>query len=154
MYKEKQHFAVIIIIIIPTNRRPCFLISILRNNANYASIATTTEIYVKSVIPSSIQLWNELQAHIRDPYSRISLYNYIKLGMPPFYIEGDRVSAVYHARIRNTCSNLNSDLFTNHLTISAACQCGSLIEDTDHFLQRRIPENSIRLVLKSYSISK
>jgi hypothetical protein len=85
--------------------------------------------------------------------------------VPPFYIEGDRVSAVYHARIRNKCSNLNSDLFTNHLTISAACDSGSLVEDADHFLIQcqkyalkeenylQTPENSIKEVyIKRYYI--
>ncbi len=41
--------------------------------------------------------------------------------------------SLFHARIRNRCSNLNGDLFRNHLSTSPKCQCGCVIEDADHF---------------------
>jgi hypothetical protein len=39
-----------------------------RNNINYMKTSMTrrTEIYSKSVIPSSIQLWNELSINVRE----------------------------------------------------------------------------------------
>jgi len=35
----------------------------LRNNESYASVASRTEVYAKSVIPSSLSLWNNLDAN-------------------------------------------------------------------------------------------
>ena len=36
--------------------------------------------------------------------------------------------------MRNKCSNLNSDLYNNHIAISPNCVCGTGIEDAEHFL--------------------
>jgi hypothetical protein len=59
------------------------------------------------------KIWNKLPTHIRE-YKLL----YKAPVVPPVYIEGDRVSAVKHFRIiMIICSNLNSDLFTNNLTI-------------------------------------
>ena len=38
----------------------------VRNDTNYATIARRLEIYSKSVIPSSIKLWNELNTQTRE----------------------------------------------------------------------------------------
>ena len=38
----------------------------LRNSADFEAIIRRTEIYSKSVIPSSIKLWNELDIEIRN----------------------------------------------------------------------------------------
>lgn len=38
----------------------------LRNSQDFVTIARRTEIYSKSVIPSSIKLWNELDTNIQD----------------------------------------------------------------------------------------
>ena len=39
----------------------------------------------------------------------------------------------YHCGIRNNCSNLNEDLFNNHLKLTAACDCGFESEDAEHY---------------------
>ena len=41
---------------------------------------------------------------------------------------------IIHTRIRNNCSNLNSDLFDNHLQESASCDCGCENENAEHYL--------------------
>ena len=41
-----------------------------------------------------------------------------------------------HARIRNTCSNLNNDLYLNHLRIDPLCSCNMEIENAEHFFFR------------------
>ena len=56
--------------------------------------------------------------------------------VPSYFIDGVRLSTVYHTRIRNNCSNLNSDLFNNHLRATPNCECGTNIEDAEHFLFR------------------
>jgi hypothetical protein len=38
----------------------------LRNNSDYITLARRTVIYSKSVIPSAIQLWNNLPTNIRE----------------------------------------------------------------------------------------
>ena len=52
------------------------------------------------------------------------------------YLIGDRSLSVYHSRIRNHCSNLNAHLHYNHILASPACECGSEIEDPEHFFFR------------------
>ena len=41
---------------------------------------------------------------------------------------------VLHARLRNKCSSLNSDLFKSNLVPSASCSCGYKNECSEHFL--------------------
>lgn len=53
--------------------------------------------------------------------------------VPSFFIEGDRFYFVHHARIRNKCSNLNADLFNNHLRNDSSCACGYINEDAEHY---------------------
>jgi hypothetical protein len=111
----------------------------LRNNINYVTMTRRTEIYSKSVIPSSIQLWNELSVNIRESDSLANFKRKLKeIYKPPivpsYFINGERSSTVYHTRLRNNCSNLNSDLYNNHITQNPACECGALIEDAEHFL--------------------
>ena len=60
---------------------------------------------------------------------------------------GKRFESVHHARIRNNCSNLNNDLYSNHLVLSAFCDCGEDIEDAKHFLFNCNRFNAQRLVL-------
>ena len=88
----------------------------LRNDTNFVTLPRRTEIYSRSVIPSSIDLWNELDADIRDSTTLSSFKNKLKKmfnppNVPKFYLNGERFSTVHHTRIRNKCSNLNNDLF-------------------------------------------
>ena len=46
---------------------------------------------------------------------------------------GKRFESVHHAHIRNKCSNLNNGLYSNHLALSAFCDCSKDIEDAEHF---------------------
>ncbi len=49
-------------------------------------------------------------------------------------IKGDRFLSVMHARMRNNCSNLNSDLCNNHLRDDPYCDCVEVVEDAEHYL--------------------
>ena len=53
--------------------------------------------------------------------------------VPKYFVSGQRTSSVYHCRTRNNCSNLNEDLFNNHLKSTAACKCGFESEDAEHY---------------------
>ena len=53
--------------------------------------------------------------------------------VPSFYLTGDRYLSVLHAKIRNKCSNLNNDLFNNHLSPTPLCNRCQETEDAEHF---------------------
>ena len=53
--------------------------------------------------------------------------------IPNLYLFGNRYLSIIHARIRNNCSNLNNDLFLNHLKSDPICVCGTGAENTEHF---------------------
>ena len=113
----------------------------LRNQQDYATVARRLEIYSKSVIPSSIKLWNNLDIETRNTDTLLSFKRKLRnLFNPPtvptFFLVGDRFLQIHHARIRNKCSNLNNDLFNNQLRDSKQCMCGNLCEDAEHFFFR------------------
>ena len=58
---------------------------------------------------------------------------YIAPIISKYYIQGNRWLSIHRARLRNQCTNLNKDLFHNHLKLSSACDCGSNVEDTEHY---------------------
>ena len=111
----------------------------LRKNNNLRAPFTRTEISRNSCIPSSISLWNSLDKEIRACSSLSCFKNKIKNlhtdcnNIPHFFLCGERYWSVLQARIRNNCSNLNHDLYINHLCNSPACSCGFIMEDADHF---------------------
>lgn len=138
VYKHKES-------ILPTYLSDLFPLSVnettpynLRNNNDFATLPRRLEIYSKSVIPSSLKLWNDLDTNIRDSPSLVCFKSRIKeLFKPPivpkFFLIGERSQSIYHARIRNNCSNLNFDLFNNHLKDNPNCLCGEGVEDAKHF---------------------
>ena len=53
---------------------------------------------------------------------------------PPLYFSTDiRIANILHARLRQKCSSLKSDLFRCNLIASCNCDCGNYIESVDHF---------------------
>ena len=56
--------------------------------------------------------------------------------VPNNYLAGDRKLSILHTRIRNNCSDLKFDLFSNGLSVHATCGCGYPIEDAEHYLFR------------------
>ena len=54
--------------------------------------------------------------------------------VPSIYSVGNRYLSVLHARIRNNCSDLNQDLFRNHLRDNPLCTCNSVdSENSEHY---------------------
>lgn len=124
----------------------------LRNSLDYATVTRRLEIYSRSVIPSSISAWNNLDINIRNSPT-LSSFKY-KLNqlfkpqqVPDYYFYGERYLQIHHARIRNRCSNLNADLCYNHLKDSSRCACGYLTEDAEHFFFRCPRYNEARINL-------
>ena len=114
----------------------------LRNSNNYVTIPRRLEIFSNSFIPSSVKLWNALPLEIRSSKSLLIFKNamlrtYFNVPVvPKFYYSGPRSLCVIHTRIRNNCSNLNNDLFNNHLKESSSCECGDATENAEHYFFR------------------
>lgn len=49
------------------------------------------------------------------------------------FLKGNRKQSVIHARIRNNCSDLKSDLYNNHLSLDRSCSCGNPNESALRF---------------------
>ena len=110
-------------------------------------------LFSKSFIPSGISLWNNLFVEIRnsdsiDTFKNLSKeFKYNQRIIPKHFVLGKRFESVHHARNRNQRSNLNNDLYSNHLALSAFCDCGEDIEDAEHFFFNYNRFNAQRLVL-------
>lgn len=50
-----------------------------------------------------------------------------------YCIQSDRRSSVYHARLRNNCSNLNHDLYINHLELNSVCDYVDYVENAKYY---------------------
>ncbi len=100
-----------------------------------------------------MQLWNELDPAVRNLDSLRQFKSaatrqlYTQYNVPQYYIEGDRFSSVMHARLRNKCSNLNSDLCNNHLRENPYCNCSEVVEDAEHYLFQCQPYHAERTIL-------
>ena len=112
----------------------------LRNRANLSSVRTRTEIFKMSCIPSSVLLWNSLSDDIKYAPSLVTFQNSLRNQMlniptvPAYFLQGNRKLSILHARLRNNCSDLNGDLYLNHLRNDSICACGNSNESSLHFL--------------------
>jgi hypothetical protein len=62
-------------------------------------------------------------------------------------LHGNRRFSILHTRLRNNCSNLNHDLFINHLRETADCECGYFCEDAVHFFFQCPRFNDARILM-------
>ena len=103
----------------------------LRNRQNLANVYTLTEVSRRSCSSSSVSSWNNLSNDMREAGTYLSFRNDVKRDIlcgthiPSYYMKGQRRLSVLHARIRNNCSDLNRDLYQNHLTNDPSCSCGN-----------------------------
>ena len=113
----------------------------LRNSNDTDLIAYRTKLFASSFITSAIKLWNELPGDIKSTQSLSSFKSYVMLSfsvsnVPRYYLAGDRKLSILHTRIRNNCSDLKFDLFSNGISVHANCGCGYPTEDAKHYLFR------------------
>ena len=84
-------------------------------------------------------MWNTLDEGLKNQPTISSFKNNLqittfpKLQVPNYFTSGNRYLSVIHARIRNNCSNLNNDLFINHLCENPLCNWCNEIEDSEHY---------------------
>ena len=117
-----------------------------------------TSISQKSCIPSSIRLWDSLE----DDLKNLSTLQTFKIHIissfnnscvPSHFTIGNRYISVLHARLRNNCSNLNNDLFRNHLRDNPLCDLCGMIEDAIHYffhcrkftMERQVFNDTVRV---------
>ncbi len=111
----------------------------LRNRLNINVPYSRLEIHKQSFIPSAINLWNNINPtlrmaeNIKQFKSKVINQLYIEYNIPLHYLKGDRFLSVIHARLRNKCSNLNSDLCNNHIREDPYCECAEVVEDAEHY---------------------
>lgn len=125
----------------------------LRNVEDISVLNRRTEIFSRSFIPSTITYWNSIPLSIRNADSINSFKSQLKTSIfkvprvPQQFLTGNRVFSIYHCRIRNNCSNLNNDLFRNHLRPNATCEWDFEIEDAEHYFFKctEFEEQRIRL---------
>ena len=87
-------------------------------------------------------MWNNLDQNLRNlesfsafKNSLIKKSNSNATNVPSVYLSGQRYLSVLHARIRNYCSDLNYDLFSNHLRDDPFCNCIlHEYETAEHFI--------------------
>ena len=98
---------------------------------------TRTETFSRSFFPNTIRLWNKLDKTIRDSQSLDSFKTALKgqkIDKNELFYFGKRMPSIHHTRLRIGCSKLNVHLCYNlHVVPSPQCQCGSPLEDPEHF---------------------
>ena len=109
----------------------------LRNPENFTVPYCRTEILRKSCVPSAIELWNNLDYETKTASSMTIFKGRVRsprlTKTPLYYYHGKRTLSVLHCKIRNNCSNLNADLFNNHLSESPLCLNCNIFEDAEHY---------------------
>ena len=79
----------------------------LRNASDYVVFNRRTELFSRSFIPSSVELWNSLPEQIRNAdtlstFKHYLLTNYFStIPFPKYFAQGNRQLTVLHARLRN-----------------------------------------------------
>ena len=112
----------------------------LRNRLNISQPSYRLSTYRQSYFPSTIKSWNTLDLNLRQLptlpsfKSKLQQKYFQPKTVPSYFSFGDRYLSVLHARLRNKCSSLNSDLFKSNLVPSASCSCGYKNECSEHFL--------------------
>jgi hypothetical protein len=96
-------------------------------------------LYQSYFSPCTNRLWNNLPTDLRNSPCQQMFKNEIRKVYdmpykPPLYFStGIRIAHILHARLRQKCSSLKSDLFRCNLIASCNCDCRNYIESVDHF---------------------
>ena len=110
----------------------------LRNKTNIHMPKSKKNYFLKSFIPSSIKIWNDSNADIRQSANLTSLKDKLLsvYGNKSYsmFLFGDGRGAVNHSRIRMGLSALNAHRKKYHFIAEGKCdQCNFRSENTEHF---------------------
>ena len=131
----------------------------LRKNRNISLPYNRTNISQKSCIPSSIRLWNGLEDDFKNlstltTFKKHVISKFNKSYIPSYFTFGNRYISVLHARLRNRCSNLNNDLYINHIHGNPLCDLCGVVEDAIHYffhcrrytIKRQVFNKTVRML--------
>ncbi len=120
----------------PRNENPVYN---LRHHNDFLTLPRRTVLFERSCVLSCINLWNSLPENLRN-IPTLGLFKtelkrtlFPTIIVPAHFLHGNRQMSIIHTRLRNKCSNLNYDLFTNHVSDSNLCLHCSVPETVDHF---------------------
>lgn len=107
------------------------------NPISFKKSSRTTS-YLKSVIPSTVKLWNDLPLAIRSLPKLACFSNAIKKYFfktpTKLFNLGNRRENIIHCQLRNNASSLNADLFCDFIRENSVCDyCGFHTENANHF---------------------
>lgn len=106
-----------------------------RQNLKYPTPRTTA--FKNSFFPSTIEAWNNLDSDLNNATSLFCFKKILKnrIPKPPLHFNhGQRKENILICQLRNSKSQLNLDLYNDHLSDSPVCSCGDPEESSDHFL--------------------
>ena len=111
----------------------------LRTSQNYTTPLSRLTLYQKSFFPSTLKLWNDLDLTMRNSpsvhiFKKKLKQKFVQFPRPPTYhFTGNRNLNILHARLRQKCSFLRSDLFRSNLIENPICSCGVSPETAEHY---------------------
>ena len=109
----------------------------LRNSENLVIPQTRQTVSYNSFIPSTVRLWNTLDASSKSTTTLNSFKNTISPDkLKPQHMAAilcERKFEIILNRLRNTCSSLNYDLFRVNLINSRECRCSTDSETVEHY---------------------
>ena len=97
----------------------------------------TSEFYHQSYFPISTELWKNLPDDIKSTTSISAFKRFLNNNdpvVPSYFYLGDRVPRIIHCKLRLNMSDLQSDMFSRHISNNRNCNCGFQNEDANHFL--------------------
>ena len=109
-----------------------------KHSQNCVNVNSRTNYRHNSFIPSTIRLWNNLPAQLKQCYTLLSfkreLSSYYKTpDTPRYYCCGSRLGQILHARLHMQGRLLKQHLYFKNIEPDPHCICGG-IETTEHFL--------------------
>jgi len=111
----------------------------LRNRNDLVTLPRRTTLFANSIVPSAIDSWISLPEQIRNSLSIGSFKRdfsnslFQTTEVPSYYCNGTRVNSVIHARLRNNCSDLKSDLYLSHVFETNKYELCNETEDVEHY---------------------
>ena len=119
-----------------------------------------TTLFAYSFVPSAIDSWNSLPEQLRNNSSIGSVKRELlnsclqTTEVPSYYCMGSRINSVIHARLRNNCSDLKSDLYLNHVSETDKCELCNETEDVEHhfFKCLKYSVQGVKLVRSTHSM--
>ena len=166
LHKRREFHRLCLMYKIMNGNAPCYLSNLipgfvqdrtgylLRNRLNLDIPLARVNVYGHSFFPTTIKLWNDLEAGLKSLPSLAAFKAKHKRDLPtknPLFFIGGRLESAIHARMRIGNSPLNYDLSKIlHVVPSPLCSCGSgTNETTEHFFFKCARYNEQRLELSN-----